>query len=453
MTDWSITSLNTSIAGGVSCESLVATALEKARDGEGPRVFRMLRAEEAMVVACAADLLRARGAHAPPLAGLPISIKDNIDIKGEVSAAGSKALLETSSPAERDAPVIARVRAAGAAIVGRTNLSEFAFHGIGTNPHFGTPANAFDRLARRVPGGSSAGAAISVTDRMAVAALGTDTGGSVRIPAALNGLVGFKPTKRRVSTEGVVPLSTTLDCVGPLATCVADCAFLDSILSDNASVMGAPETRALRFALPEEFMLAGADQIVQRVFERCVRQLRDAGAVVDTMASGVFDASRRMAERGSLSQAEVWERFGSLIAARRDDIDPYVAQRIERGASMSAADYIANLRERAEFIRTLDALTASFNAVLAPTVPIVAPRISEVDNLENFTHTNLLLLRNPAIANLADRPSISIPCHAPGEPPVGLMLIGHTMQDERLLATAAAVERILPNSGSHWPAR
>jgi aspartyl-tRNA(Asn)/glutamyl-tRNA(Gln) amidotransferase subunit A len=446
MSDWSIATLNESVADGASCEALVAAAFERAREGEGARVFRVLYAEEAMATARATDLLRANATHASPLAGLPVSIKDNIDVKGEVSAAGSKALLETASPAERDATVVARLRAAGAAIVGRTNLSEFAFHGIGTNPHFGTPANVFDRPARRVPGGSSSGAAVSVTDCMAVAALGTDTGGSVRIPAALNGLVGFKPTKRRVSTDGVVPLSTTLDCVGPLATSVADCALIDSVLSGSSVAGAMTETRRLRFALPEEFMLAGADQVVQRAFERAVRRLSDAGISVDKMENDIFDASRRMSDRGSLAQAEVWERFGSLIAGRREDIDPYVATRIERGASMSAADYIANLRERAEFIRSLDALTASIDAILAPTVPIVAPRVTEVAELESFTRTNLLVLRNPAIANLADRPSITIPCHAPGEPPVGLMLIGHTMQDERLLAAAAVVERILEHS-------
>jgi aspartyl-tRNA(Asn)/glutamyl-tRNA(Gln) amidotransferase subunit A len=284
---------------------------------------------------------------------------------------------------------------------------------------------------------------------MAVVALGSDTGGSVRIPAALNGLVGFKPTKRRVPTDGVVPLSTTLDSVGPLATCVADCALLDSILSGDGKVelgaeLRAPmhaDLRALRFCLPETFMLEGADETVSRAFERALGRLSDAGVEIAPMKSDLFAATESIAKRGSISQAEVWERFGALIRERRRDIDPFVARRIERGASMTAADYIANLRERAAFICALDALTRPFDAIIAPTVPITAPRIAEMADEDMFARTNLLLLRNTAIANLADRPSITIPCHAPGEPPVGLMLIGHTMQDDRLLATAAAVER------------
>jgi aspartyl-tRNA(Asn)/glutamyl-tRNA(Gln) amidotransferase subunit A len=443
MRDWSIASLNAEIARGRSCDSIVAEALERARAGEGPRVFRVVHETQALASAHAADLLRARNAHPSPLAGLPVSIKDNMDSEGEVSAAGSKALLESAAPAERDAPVIARLLLAGAAIVGRTNLSEFAFHGIGTNPHFGTPANAFDRAARRIPGGSSSGAAISVTDRMAVVALGSDTGGSVRIPAALNGLVGFKPTKRRVSTEGVVPLSTTLDSVGPLGTRVADCALLDSIVSGDRRVELNADLRALRFCLPEAFMLAGADETVARVFERALRRLRDAGVEIAPMRSGLFAATESLAKRGSISQAEVWERFGALIRERRADIDPFVARRIERGASMTAADYIANLRERAAFIAELDAATQFFDAIVAPTVPIVAPRIAEMADEDVFARTNLLVLRNTAIANLADRPSITIPCHGANEPPVGLMLIGHTMQDAWLLAVAAAIEREL----------
>ncbi|HEY3884526.1 MAG TPA: amidase, partial [Vicinamibacterales bacterium] len=441
--DWSIAALNAGAGRGVrSCAEIVTEALARAGEGEGARVFRTRRGEDALTEARAYDQLRASAAHPSPLAGLPVSIKDNIDVAGEVSAAGSKLLLD-SAPATDDAPVVQRLKRAGGVIVGRTNMSEFAFTGIGHNPHFGTPANPFDRATGRIPGGSSAGAAVSVADRMAVAALGTDTGGSVRIPAALTGLVGFKPTKRRVSTEGVVPLSTTLDCVGPIAATVADCALLDAIISGEDAFAPPQAQLPARLWLPARRMLAGADDTVQRSFAHALKRLGEAGVSIAEFDDPVFEIPARIAARGSLSTAEMWERFGDRLRARRADVDPHVLLRVERGASMTAADYIANLRERAAFIRRMDSLMAPFDAMVAPTVPIVAPRFADIAEDENFHRLNLLILRNAAIANLADRPSISIPCHREGEAPVGLMLIGHTLQDARLLGMACAIEHLL----------
>ena len=445
MSEWSISQLRARInRHESSSEEIVDDTRRRAEaaDGEGARVFREQHYDAALTVARAFDRMRTEGANPWPLAGLPISIKDNIAVGGEISAAGSKVLLETA-PALRDAPVVERLRRAGAAIVGRTNMSELAFTGVGFNPHFGTPANPFERAAGRIPGGSSAGAAISVTDRMAVAALGTDTGGSVRIPAALTGLVGFKPTQRRVPADGVVPLSPSLDCVGPLASSVADCALLDAIIAndDCADLTGA-DWRP-RFWLPGAFMLEGCDSSVQRAFERALGALTRAGSAVEEINTDVFDFPQRMAARGTIATAEVWERFCPLLRARRSEFDPFIARRIERGASMSAADHVANLRERSAFIQAIDALCAPFDALIAPTVPIIAPLLSALADDGEFQRLNGLILRNPAIANLSDRPSISIPCHAPGEAPVGLMLIGHTMQDRRLLELGHFVERTL----------
>lgn len=443
MSKWSIASLDAE-ADKRSCEAVVAEALARALDpaGEGGRVFRQMRGEAALAEARAHDLLRKQGVRLSPLHGLPVSIKDNADFKGSVSAAGSKVLLE-GPPAASDSPVVHRLKQAGAVIMGRTNMSELAFSGVGYNPHFGTPANPYERAKKRIPGGSSAGAAVSVTDRMAVVALGTDTGGSVRIPAALTGLVGFKPTKRRVPTDGVVPLSTTLDSVGPLATSVADCALVDAIFAGEEAPEPAMSIPHLRFWFPADFMMAGCDALVQRAFERALKLLVDGGSNVSEESSDIFDVTWRMARRGTIATAEAVEHFGALIQQRRDDFDPRVAERIERGASMSAADHVANLRERAEFIRALRAISEPYDAIIAPTVPIVAPLISDIESDEGFRKANGLILRNPAVANLADRPSISIPCHATGEPPVGLMLIGHEMRDAQLLVVAATVEAIL----------
>lgn len=442
---WSIAALNGDIdRGTLSCEEIVRGARERAEDpqGEGARVFRVQNYARAGEAARAHDMLRAQGIKPSPLAGLPVSVKDNVDVAGEVSAAGSKVLLE-SPPANEDAPLVRRLRQAGAVVVGRTNMSELAFTGVGLNPHFGTPANPCDRATRRIPGGSSAGAAVSVTDRMAVAAIGTDTGGSVRIPAALTGLAGFKPTKRRVPTAGVVPLSTTLDCVGPLATSLADCALLDAVLSGDDSVPEPVNVFQPRLWFPGAFMMAGSDSAVQKAFERALRTLGGAGAIVGEFHTDAFDLTQCIAARGSISTAEVWERFGPVLRARRDDVDPNVFRRIERGAAMSAADYIANLADRARLIEEMDRLLSGFDAIVAPTVPIVAPALRALDDEAAFQQANGLILRNPAIANLLDRPSLTIPCHAPGEPPVGLMLIGHRMQDKRLLSLGLAVERLL----------
>src|SRR3954451_7350834 len=220
-------------AGRTSSRKLTDEALARIEDpkGEGARAFIKVFKQQAIASADASDAMRKAGLVAGPLAGIPVSIKNLCDVAGETTLAGSKAL-QDAPPARQDAPVVARLRAAGAVIGGSTNMSEFAFSGVGANPHYGTPGNPADR--KRVPGGSSSGAAVSVVDRMAVAALGTDTGGSVRIPAAVCGIVGFKPTARRVPTTGAFPLSFSLDSIGPLATSVADCALADAVMAGIA---------------------------------------------------------------------------------------------------------------------------------------------------------------------------------------------------------------------------
>jgi aspartyl-tRNA(Asn)/glutamyl-tRNA(Gln) amidotransferase subunit A len=216
----------------ITSRQLVEQALAAIKDpqGEGSRTFLSVHESEALAAADQVDAQRRAGAKLPALAGIPISIKDLFDEAGVTTLGGSKVLVGTA-PATRDSSVVERLKKAGTVIIGRTNLVEFAYSGLGINPHYGTPKNAFDRATGRIPGGSSSGAAISVTDGMAAGAIGTDTGGSIRIPAALNGLVGFKPTARRVPLDGVLPLSFTLDSAGPIAKSVADCALLDQVLA------------------------------------------------------------------------------------------------------------------------------------------------------------------------------------------------------------------------------
>src|SRR5215475_13636689 len=228
----SLAQLKAELARGGKSRGLVEQCLARIADqsGEGGRVFLKVHAADALAAADFYDRVRARGAAPSLFAGIPVSIKDLFDVAGDATTAGSIAL-KNGKAATRDAPAVARLRAAGLIPIGRTNMTEFAFSGLGINPHYGTPANAYDRPAGRIPGGSSSGAAVSITDGMAFGALGTDTGGSCRIPAALCGIAGFKPTQKRVPIDGAFPLSHTLDSIGPLAAKVADCAVFDAVLA------------------------------------------------------------------------------------------------------------------------------------------------------------------------------------------------------------------------------
>ena len=244
-----------------SCRDRLELALARIADpnGEGARACLTVYADAARAAADAADARAAGGATLGPLDGAIVSIKDLFDVSGEATRAGSKILAEEAAPAASDAAVVWRLRGAGAVIVAKTNMSEFAFSGIGANPHFGTPRNPRDRA--RVPGGSSAGAPIAVADGMCDIAIGTDTGGSVRIPAALCGLVGFKPSRQRIPTDGAFPLSKTLDSVGPIGSSVADCAKADAIMAANTSTPFEPAALAgLRFGVAEGMPLDRLDE-------------------------------------------------------------------------------------------------------------------------------------------------------------------------------------------------
>src|SRR6202049_3933682 len=261
--------------GRTSARKLVDQCLARIADasGEGARAFIHVDAEAAIEAAEAMDRLREGKGASSPFAGIPISIKDLFDIRGQVTRAGSRAL-DDSPPAEADAPVVARLRRAGFIVIGRTNMTEFAYSGMGINPHYGTPKSAWHRDVGHVPGGSSSGAAVSVVDRMAHGALGTDPGGSCRIPAAYNGIVGFKPTQRRVPLDGGVPLSFTLDSFGPLARTAPCCAVLDAVLADETVAPLRPRPiRGMRLAVPTTLVLDGLDDAVAQAFDRALEAL------------------------------------------------------------------------------------------------------------------------------------------------------------------------------------
>jgi len=394
-----------------------------------------------MAAAQASDLQRKAGLVPSPLAGIPVSIKNLCDVAGETTLSGSKAL-DDAPPAKADAPVVARLRAAGAVIVGSTNMSEFAFSGVGFNPHYGTPGNPADR--KRVPGGSSAGAAVSVADRMAVVALGTDTGGSVRIPAAVCGLVGFKPTARRVPIDGVIPLSTTLDSIGPLANSVEDCAIVDAIFAaEPIEVPEAAPLAGLRLAIPRQFVMDELEPVVAKAFERACKALAAKGVTIEHIDLPQLNELPVINAKGGFAASEAFAWHRKLIARRGKDYDPFVHPRVMRGKDMSAADYIDLLAARADLQKRVSAITANHDAVIMPTCAIAAPTLEEVSTPEGFVKKNMLLLRNTTVGNFLDRCAISLPCHAAGELPVGFMLMGEAMADRRVLAMARSVAPVV----------
>jgi aspartyl-tRNA(Asn)/glutamyl-tRNA(Gln) amidotransferase subunit A len=432
--------------GRVTAEALAEAALARATaaDGEGARVFTRIEPEDVRIAARESDRLRRDGRVRSPLEGLPISVKDLFDIRGQQTRAGSRVLADAPL-AERDAPVVRRLKAAGAVIVGRTNMTEFAYSGLGINPHYGTPLNPFDRAAARIPGGSSSGAAVSVTDGMASGAIGTDTGGSCRIPAALCGLVGYKPTARRVPLQGAVPLSSTLDSIGPLARSVSCCVLLDRIISGDGEgpLPVPPSVKGLRLALPKTLVREDMDASVARAFEAALDKLRRAGALVDEIEIPEFTELAAINARGGFPAAEAWHWHRGHIERGADLYDPRVISRIRRGAAMTAADYIDVLQARTRWIKAVERRIRGCDALLMPTVPMIAPRIADLADEAEYGRVNLLMLRNPTLINFLDGCAISVPCQARGDAPVGLMLAARRGQDRRLFAVAGAVERLL----------
>jgi aspartyl-tRNA(Asn)/glutamyl-tRNA(Gln) amidotransferase subunit A len=411
-------------------------------DGEGSRTFLQVDAAGSLAAADFHDGQRRRNMHSR-FAGIPISIKDLFDVAGAVTTAGSK-LLANAVPAAADAPSVARLRAAGFIPIGRTNMTEFAFSGLGLNVHYSTPANPADRIVERIPGGSSSGAGVSVAAQMAYAALGTDTGGSCRIPAALCGVVGFKPTARRVPLRGAFPLAPSLDSIGPLANSVKCCASIDAFLADEPDEpLPRLDLRGVRFAVPQSYVLDGMDETVAKAFSRTLGVLSAHGATLEEIPLRELLELPELHHKGGIAPAEAYAIHREWITTRAAAYDPRVMTRILRGKEQDAADYIQLLRARSDFTRRVTAILTHYSALLLPTVPVVAPAMAPLQDNDVYLSTNAQLLRNPSIINFIDGCAISIPCQSPGELPVGLMLAAEHGADRRVLSIAAAVENVL----------
>jgi aspartyl-tRNA(Asn)/glutamyl-tRNA(Gln) amidotransferase subunit A len=424
---------------------LVEDCLARIADpqGEGARAFISVDTAGARAAADAMDLRRKAGKAPSRFAGIPISIKDLADIEGQTTAAGSRALAD-APPAKADAPVVARLRQAGFILIGRTNMTEYAYSGLGINPHYGTPLSPYERSAKRVPGGSSSGAAVSVADGMAHGALGTDTGGSCRIPAAFCNIVGYKPTARRVPTGGVVPLSTTLDSIGPLARSVACCHSLDAVMAAEPETELKPAAPAgLKLLVPETMALDQLDEHVSAAFEAALARLSKAGAKITRAPFPVFDAIPALVRKGGFSASEAYAWHRELIATKRDTYDQRVLARILGGADQTAADYIDLLNRRRAAIAAFATALESVDALAMPTAPIIPPRIADLEDEDDYKRTNLLILRNTLTINILDGCSISVPMGQRGGPPCGLMLSAAGGHDRQLFAVASTIEATL----------
>ena len=409
--------------------------------GEGTRTCLTVYREQARAAAEAADARAKAGISLGPLDGTIVSIKDLFDVAGEVTRVGSKIFAEEGKPAVADAPVVHRLRAGGAVIVAKTNMSEFAYTGVGANPHFGTPGNPADR--KRAPGGSSSGAAVAAADGMCEIAIGTDTGGSCRIPGALCGIVGYKPSRQRIPTDGAFPLSYSIDFIGPIARSVEACAKADAVMAGENFISNEPVSLAgLRIGVVQGSPLENLDETVAKRFSDAIARLGKANARISEEKLTLLDDMAQVNSKGGVQPAEAFAIHRDVLSRRADAIDPNVRVRLERARNVSAADYIDMVRERARLIRSMDQRLADVDVLAWPTTPIVAPTLEEVAKADDFARKNAMLLKNTVIVNFFDLCAISLPIPRDGGLPTGLMLVARNGQDRRLFRIAAAVERL-----------
>lgn len=432
-------------AGTLTARDHVESCLAAIDSEDGTRAFITVNAEGARTEADHIDRLRAAGAALPPFAGVTLSVKDLFDIAGETTRAGSR-VLDDAAPAARDATVVARLRAAGFIIIGRTNMTEFAYSGLGMNPHYGNPRSPYgrDQGDGHIAGGSSSGSAVSIADGMAAATIGTDTGGSTRAPAAFCGIVGMKPTAHRMPSTGVYPLSTSFDAAGPMAASVECCAILDDLMTggDGKSESGFP-LAGLRLAVPRGYLFDDLDPQVASAFDAAIDRLSSAGAQITDIRIDILEELRPANRAKSIVSAEAHEIHREMMATRGNEYDPYVAARLAGGGDISAADFIAMCRERTQTCAAVQAVTRPFDTVALPTTPALPMPIDALQGIDQLMTASARVLRNTALSNYLDRPTITLPCHAPASAPVGFSLMGSRHHDRRLLAIAASVEPVV----------
>lgn len=387
------------------------------------------------------------------LEGLTVAVKDLFDIAGQITPAGSKVRLNPSlgiQPATKDAIAVQRLKDAGAISIGRANMTEFAFSGVGINPHYGTPSNPCDPSTPRIPGGSSSGSAVAVAAGAADIGLGTDTGGSLRIPAALCGIVGFKSSASAVPQDGCFPLSRSLDTVGAMTRSVDQAIAVHEVLSQSSITRSTAPLNRYRIGVAGGFMLEGMDSGVGAAWERVLDALRRSGCATEEWDTAPLSEPARLQASAPLVGVEAYALHRQWLNGHASEYDPRVAQRIAMGANATAADYLDIAEARQRWIQSMHASLDACDVLISPTVPIVAPPISDLapgaERDAAFFKANALLLRNTSVVNFLDGCAISIPCHAPGQLPVGLMIWHRHGRDASVLNVAAQFEALLKSA-------
>lgn len=429
---------------GQSARARLDACLTRIADptGEGARAFVRLYEDEARVAAAAADAREKFGHKLGPLDGVIVSIKDLFDVGGEPTTAGSF-VYRDGPVANNDAEVVRRLRAAGAVIIGKTNMTEFAFSGLGLNPHYGTPLNPHDRA--RIPGGSTSGGAVALGDAMCDVSIGSDTGGSLRIPAAFCGLVGFKPTQSRVPRQGATALSYTLDSVGPLTRTVAEAATVDACLANDPYWTPQPRpVGSLRLGMPLGRLFEKLDALVTDRFEATVRMLLTAGAAIEDLDLEPYLARLdAINAHGSFSAVEAAHVHARVLEQRSGEIDRRIVGRIRAGSSFAAPEYVRMKLAREAVCDDAARDFGRYDALILPTVATVAPHVAPLEASDAaFSSANSLTLRNTSPFNMLDCCAISIPIRGAALP-VGLMLVGARGTDRRLFDVAAGLEAAL----------
>jgi len=433
-----------SLVSGQTCaQELTELVLCRAAQGEGARTFTQVYTQWAPQLAQASDAVRRAGAARSAVDGLPVSIKDLFDVQGQATCAGS-VVLRDAAPARAHATVVQRLLRAGVVLAGRTNMTEFAYSGLGLNPHYGTPANPWRRAERLIPGGSSSGAAVSVSDGMCAAAIGSDTGGSIRIPAALCGLTGFKPTARRVPRDGVLPLSEALDSIGVIAHDVHSCVLLDAVIADSPVRLVPRDVSRAHFAVPQTVVFDGVQDVVAQAFDATLAVLRRQGARITMIDVPEFAELADINAGVGFAAVEAWAWHETLLNTRASEYDPRVASRMHCGEGFLAKDLLALQRARQTWRQAVEQRIAAYDALLMPTTPAIAPRIADLQADDDaYFAANATMLRNPTLINFLDGCAISLPCQLPGQAPVGLSVAAGCLRDEAVAQWAWAIERAL----------
>ncbi len=419
-----------------------ALAAIERQDAQDIPAFIYVDKDSVLAEASESDRRRKEGRALSRFDGVPFGVKDLFDVKGQVTTAGS-VLLRNEKPATSDSDAVALLRSKGLIVLGRTNMTEFAYSGVGLNPHYGTPTSVYDRKAGRIPGGSSSGSAVAVADGVCAMALGTDTGGSCRIPAAFNGIAGFKPTASRISKRGVFPLSALFDSIGPLASSAACCAIADDILAGGEG-QASPwkPSRPLKLAVLSTYVMDGLAPEVEEVFQRTFKRLSKS-TEVSVLEFAPLTELQSLLNNGGIVAYEAWHLHREWLETRGSEYDPRVASRIRFGGNTDVAALAWILARRSALIEEFRQFASGFDAVICPTSPMPPPKISELATDDDYRRLNAFALRNTYVFNFLDGCAGSIPMQGNGEPPMGLMLAQAANRDSQLLAVMQEVERLL----------